>query len=158
MNLRNIAIHAILSATFLTLAVACSSSFDADTELQAAEMAIATGDMDAATSVADHLSDGKNISGLSAKQLARLSIVYMQLADSIDNSNNVSSALTVYRKAYEADRDSADAYYSALPSEKAQYSMMMANLVAGQDNPYDADADMHADSILDHNLLADTIN
>lgn len=158
MKFKSIILSALLVCSTLLAGSSCSSKIDIDSELQNAEMAIAMGDMDAATSVAENLSDGKNLSGLSAKQLARLSIVYMQIADSVDNGTNVNSAIEAYRRAYQADADSADAYYSALPSERAQYSMMLANIVAGLDTPYDADADMHADSIFDHNLLTDTLN
>lgn len=139
----------IITAATITLG-ACTSAVNAEAELQNAEMAVARGDMTAAGSVAKHLSDDKNLSGLSATQIARLSIIYMQIADSADIDANVATAANLYRKAYAANRDSAEAFYTALPSEMVQYSMILSNIVETQDHPLDIDSCMHADSIFDY--------
>ncbi|MCM1484149.1 MAG: hypothetical protein NC043_07420 [Muribaculaceae bacterium] len=145
-----------LAAVLMVAAVSCSSAVDAENELRSAEMALARGDMEVATSVAEHLSAGENLSGLSASQLARLSVVYMQLADDSEGGTEVVSATDCYRRAYEANADSAAAYYSSLPSEKAQYAMMLSTIVGNQDHPYNPDEHMHEDSIID-GLITDSI-
>ncbi len=141
-------IPSIIAGTILFAMSACHSSTDVEYELQSAETAIAHGDIKAATSVANTLSDSIATPHLSAKQLARLSIIYMQIADSAENGINVAKATDIYRKAYRVNPDSAAQYYSALPAEKAQYLMMLSSIVASQDHPYDIEADIHADSIL----------
>lgn len=143
---------------FSSLALtACGGHTDADETIRAAEMAIARGDMTAASSVAQQLTDSVNLSGLTARQLGRLSIVYMQLADSMDNANNVARATDAYRRAYSQQPDSAAIFYSSLPSETAQYSMMLSAIVGNQDHPFDmselADSAYLNDSLhTDHGL------
>lgn len=137
----------LLTASLSLLISSCSDKSSPDAELRAAEAAIANGDMTAASAVAQRLTDHHNLSGLSARQLGRLSIVYMQIADSLD-SGTVASATDAYRRAYRQNPDSARAFYSSLPADKAQYSMMLSAIVDNQDNPYDHIHDSEAtDSI-----------
>lgn len=145
----------IIIGSIALIAAACSGG-NMESDLQTAEMAAARGDMDAASSVARHLTSDRNLSGLTAKQLARLSIVYMQIADidTTDNSN-VATAASLYQKAYESNRDSAETFYSSLPSEKVQYSMILSSIVGTREHPYNADADMHADSLAADSLAAE---
>lgn len=136
-----------LALTLLaSVMTACSGNTDVDETLRTAEMAIARGDMTAATSVARTLTDSTSLSKLSPRQLGRLSIIYMQLADSVDNVENVAIATDAYRRAFNADSDSADEYYSSLNSDKLPYSMMLQALTGSQDNPADLDADEPADT------------
>lgn len=136
----------ILSRFFLIAAIgamiamlpACSGSTAEGVEhdLQQAEMAVAQGDMRAARSVADHLTHGRDYVDLSPRQLARLSLVYMQIADNGDAGSNVSMAADCYRKAFEADRDSAAAFYSNVKPEHIPYAVMLTSIVKSLDNPY----------------------
>ncbi len=122
---------------------ACSGSSDIESQIREAEMATAKGDMTAARSVASHLVGNENLSDMPASQLARLSIVYMQLADtdSTDIQSNVSTAAGLYRRAYETDADSASLYYSTLPPDKLPYARLLSILVRNIDNPYDMASD-----------------
>ena len=122
---------------------ACSGSSDIESQIREAEMATAKGDMTAARSVASHLVGNENLSDMPASQLARLSIVYMQLADtdSTDIQSNVSTAAGLYRRAYETDADSASLYYSTLPPDKLPYARLLSILVVNRDNPYDMASD-----------------
>lgn len=138
--------------------VSCSSGVDAEAILQQSEMALARGDMQVASSVASKLSNDENLSGLTAAQLARLSMVYMQLADQDEQADGASKAADCYRRAFKANADSAAAFYSALPSEKAQYAMMLSAIVGNQDHPYDADLQMHEDSLLYEGFFTDSIH
>ncbi len=122
-----------------------SSAEGVEHDIQQAEMAVAQGDMKAARSVADHLTHGRDYVDLSPRQLARLSLVYMQIADNGDAGGNVSMAADCYRKAFEADRDSAAAFYSNVRPEHIPYAVMLTSIVKSLDNPY-TDFDDH-DSI-----------
>ena len=85
----------------------------------------------------------ENLSDMPASQLARLSIVYMQLADtdSTDIQSNVSTAAGLYRRAYETNADSAASYYGTLPPDKLPYARLLSILVGNIDNPYDMASD-----------------
>lgn len=121
----------------------CAGSSDIESQIREAEMATANGDMTAARSVASHIVGNENLSDMPASQLARLSIVYMQLADtdSTDIQSNVSTAAGLYRRAYETNADSAASYYSTLPPDKLPYARLLSILVGNIDNPYDMASD-----------------
>lgn len=148
----------IMASAILLLSAAYScgnSATDIEQQLQRAEMAVAQGDMTAAHSAAEHLIGNDNLSTLPASQLARLSMVYMQMADSMDQDSNVAIATDLYRRAYEANPDSAAMFYSEVSPEHMQYATMLSTLVSNIDNPYDMSRDsintMHDDSVL-HSL------
>ena len=86
-------------------------------------------------------------------------MVYMQLSeeDNDDAGTNVATATDCYRRAFKADADSAGQYFSSLPSEQAQYGMMLSAIVGNQDNPYNPDEHMHEDSVID-GFLTDSIS
>ena len=96
-------------------------------------MAIANGDMRAASSAADHIVGNRNLSDLSANQLARLSIIYMQMADSIDREDSVGQATQCYKQAYDANSDSATAFYLSLNPDKMRYAVMLKALASPPD-------------------------
>ena len=124
--------HLLFLLLGLTLA-ACSHS-SAEDSLRSAEMALANGDMRAAESAADHVVGSENLAGLSSTQLARLSMVYIQLADSMDREDNVGQATNYYRMAYSADPDSAGEYFSTLNADKVPYAMMLRTLAQSNDS------------------------
>lgn len=145
----------IIASAILILSAAYScgnSTTDIEQQLQRAEMAVAQGDMTAARSAAEHLIGDDNLSTLPASKLARLSMVYMQIADSMDQDSNVAIATDLYRRAYEANPDSAAMYYSQISPEHMQYATMLSTLVSNIDNPYDMSRDsinaMHDDSLI----------
>ncbi len=125
---------ATLIFSVLTLAlVSCSGQPSIEDELRNAEAAIAVGNIKTASSVAAHITGSDNISRLSSSQFARLSLIYMQLADSIDREDNVGQAADFYRRAYMADSDSATAFYTGLDAEKMQYANMLRSLASPRD-------------------------
>lgn len=125
---------ALLLVAFLT---SCgSSTASAEDEIRRAEMALAEGDMTTAHSVADKLSSGENLSGLSAKQLARLSMVYMQLADSEGNSDLAANGADCYRRACKISTDSVEEFCRNLPPENAQTAALLQHLVSTADASY----------------------
>ena len=121
----------------------CTGSGDIESQIRSAEMAVAQGDMTAARSVAAHIVDKENLYTLPASQVARLSIVYMQLSDydTDENESSVSTAAALYRQAYEIDADSAALYYSVISPDKQPYVQMLSTLVGNIDNPYDIASD-----------------
>lgn len=136
----------VVCALFCLLAMSCGPG-NIDTEIQSAEMAIARGDITAATSIANHLCDNRNLSDLSAKQLARLSMVYMQLADSADVDSNVATAADLYNRAYEMNADSAESYFASLPSDQIPYAMILSSIKESRTAHYPDSMDQHADSV-----------
>lgn len=128
----------IITVILAAIAASCSENRNqTDEALRDAEMALAQGDMRAAGSVADHLIGDRNLSGLTPRQLGRLSLIYMQLADSSDQSDHVSSATACYRKAYEINRDSAAAFYNNVAPEHTSHVMMLSNIAESLDTPSD---------------------
>lgn len=132
----------ITGATICCLAVCWSCSGSAveknDADIREAEMAIAQGDMRAAESVTTHIMGSPDTAHLTPSQLGRLSLVYMQLADSTDQGDNVAMATDCYRRAYSANADSARAYYNNVAPEHTPYAVMLATIVSSQDFPTDS--------------------
>lgn len=152
-HLSHLLIAALTCAlTLLTGACSSSASKDIDQTLNTAETAITQGDIATAASAAAHLGSN-NYAGMTAKQLAQLSIIFMQIADSVDNEANVQSATELFRLALEQNEDSANAYFRMLPSEKTQYHMMLSSIVANQDHPYDMEADTTAHFHTDTDII-----
>lgn len=127
-----------------------TSSSEMEATIQDAEMAVAGGDMISASSIASKLSAGKNLSGLSAEQLARLSLVYMQIADSVETEENISRATDLYRQAYIADAAAADSFYVNIDQDKLPFALMLSTLVNLMDGS--SDNDFLNDSILQDSL------
>lgn len=145
-NDMKIEIRNLIVAAAALIASGCGGSVDVETELQGSEMAIADGDMETASAMASHITEN-SAAGLSAKQLARLSIVYMQIADSIDNDTNVATAAEYYNRAYASNADSAELYYTSLPSEKIPYAMILSNISGGGRGLYVDSLFVESDSV-----------
>ena len=107
-------ITAFFTAIFtLTIACGCSDkATEAANRLAEAQDAIAVNDVDAAIHILHNLNDLKDEKGLTVSQLGRMSILYMQLTDRTDDSDNVDYAVNCYREAFALDPDSARAFSS----------------------------------------------
>ncbi|MDE6430446.1 MAG: hypothetical protein K2K65_04680, partial [Duncaniella sp.] len=79
----------------------------------------------------------KDRAGMEATQMARLSILYMQLNERTDDPNDVEYAVQCFRDAYKINSDSAKAYYSSLPYDQEKYAMTLSTIVHTLDNPKD---------------------
>ncbi|MCM1349295.1 MAG: hypothetical protein NC338_07780 [Firmicutes bacterium] len=141
MNFQNIFKALTVAATALLTACSGSSGSSIADELREAEAAVAVGDMEAARSVAKNLLGNENLSHLPASELGRLSIVYMQIADSIDQENSIAQATDLYRRAFDANADSAALFYNDVTPEMYPYVAMLRTLVGHLDNPYNPEAD-----------------
>lgn len=141
----------LLLVAFLT---SCFKTNAVEDDIRNAEMSLAQGDMTTAHSIADKLSDGENLSGLSAQQLARLSIVYMQLADAEENNDLAANAADCYRRACKISNDSVEEYCRSLTSERAQAAELLRHIVSAADATYSfSDSVPHSDSISEFSML-----
>ena len=133
----------VLALLILPLLTACggSASGSAIDDIREAEDATALGDMEVAKSVASRVLSSKNLSDMPASQLARLSLVYMQIADSTDRESSIAQATDLYRKAFAENPDSAAAYYADVHPDMYPYVAMLKALVGRIDNPYKPEAD-----------------
>ncbi len=133
----------------MLLLSACNSSADSTCidDLRDAEAAVALGDMEAAKSVASHIIGSGNMSRLPAKELARLSLIYMQIADSTDRESSIAQATDLYRQAYKTDPDSASAFYSDVNPDMYPYVTMLKTLVGHLENPYNPESENFDDSV-----------
>ena len=125
-------LHVIAAALLLSAAGCTGSSGSADeaeATLRQAEMALARGDMRAATSAATHLMGDSNYTSLTPRQLGRLSMVYMQMADSADSTtqaDHIAAAATLYRKAFALQPDSAAHFYAGVSAGQTGSARMLA--------------------------------
>lgn len=115
---------------------ACSDSTSVSERVAAAEMAYAAEDVASTRRIIDDImSDPAAKGSVTATELARLSILYMQLNDRTDDHEAVDLAADCYREAYLADADSAAYYYNHLPADNQKYAMALASIVHSMDNP-----------------------
>ncbi|MDE6382948.1 MAG: hypothetical protein K2K79_01200 [Paramuribaculum sp.] len=146
-------LYYLLIATILLLTASCGlTSGEVVDNLRDAEQAIARGDMKAAQSAGDYILGDENFSGLSASQLARLSMVYMQLADSVDQTSNIRKAADLYDRAQSLDADSAAEVYNNLPPDQLQYYAAMSEYSASRKSPVSLDSLPEEDEAMELNL------
>lgn len=123
----------IIIAVMATLA-GCKGG-DVSSTVREAEMALADGDMTAARSVADKVLGPESIEKLTATDLARLSLVYMEMADKeADNNTVVATAADLYRRAMKINADSARAFYLSLPPERVPLAVQLFHIVTATDS------------------------
>ncbi|MCM1293471.1 MAG: hypothetical protein NC111_04790 [Bacteroides sp.] len=134
----------LLPVLLLTLAVSMScrghmSSESVEETLRNAEGAVALGDVEAAVSAASYLFDDTVVKqSLTSQQMARLSMVYMYVADSDkDPELYTNRASDLYDMAYRTDADSAEAFYRNVDPGRLQYVETLSNHVANRANPTD---------------------
>ena len=137
--MRNFISH-IIFTILAAVTVSCSNSYaDAvEQNLREAEMAVAQGDMTVAESVSNNILGDKQMHDLTPRQLGRLSLEYKQLADSADHGDHVSHATECYRKAFEINPDSANAFYNNVAPEHTAHAMLLSAIVHSTDIPTDS--------------------
>lgn len=144
---------AVALAAILTACQFKASVESVEAMLREAEDAVAVGDMTAAQSVASYITNDPALpEQMSTTQLARLSMIYMQVADSLDQETNTSRAADLYDMAYKSNSDSADAFYRSVEPARMQYVETLSNHSANRANPVDIttvpdemEESMHAD-------------
>lgn len=143
-------ILSIIIATFAAVIIAsCSGNADKGEQVREAEQAVIDGDIIGARDMADRLVADSNLDDMSATGLARLSMVYMQVADEEnDNSALVATAADLYRRACRADADSARAYYASLPPDKQALASHLFHIVTATDSAAVMPAEEPIDTVI----------
>lgn len=129
--------HTLIAAIIVALACFCScgDSSSVDKSLDNAETALSDNDYKGAAKLAEKLSTSGEPGYLSARQSARLSIIYMQLADHDNEDTNTAIAVNYCREAIKENPDSAEEYYSQLPADQLGYVRTLMALVQNINNP-----------------------
>lgn len=126
--------------TFLLWLLFCNCGGGADIaeRISSAEMAYTAGDVASLRHICDDIMRKNAEKGnLTAGQLGRMSILYMELYDCADDAEALDMAIQCYRSAYEENADSAACFYAHLPVEQYKYGMSLTMLVQSADNPAD---------------------
>lgn len=133
-------IYPFIITVIAIFAGSCTNTTDdvIEQNLREAEMAVAQGDMKVAESVTKNIIGNRPLDNLTPRQLGRLSMVYMQLADSTDQGDHVSHATECYRKAFEINPDSAASFYSNISPEHTAHAMLLSSIVHSTDIPADS--------------------
>lgn len=140
--------------TVACLMMSACGSGDVSERISSAEMAYATEDAATSRRICDEIMDDNGREeNLTAMQLGRMSILYMQLYDRTDDSDALDMATGCYRSAYDTDADSAAYFYSHLPVEQEKYGMSLAMLVQSIDNPADI-SDFHGSLSADEDSVS----
>ena len=141
-------------AAFVGLMMAACGGADVAERISTAEMAYATEDAATSRRICDEImEDNGGEDKLTAMQLGRMSILYMQLYDRTDDSDALDMATKCYRSAYDADADSAAYFYSHLPVEQDKSGMSLSMLVQSIDNPADI-SDIHGSPSADEDSIS----
>lgn len=133
----------IAVASFSLILPSCgpTATGSVDDDLREAEAATAVGDMATAENIAAHIIGSENLDKLPATELARLSIVYMQIADSTDREASIAQAADLYRQAFAANADSAAAFYTDVNPDIYPYVAMLKTLVGHIGHHYSPESD-----------------
>ncbi len=132
-----------------TVAWSCGGESSVDRSLSEVETAITENNYAAASKIAEGISTSTGEPGyITARQAARLSIIYMQLADHENEDTNTAIAVNYCREALKENTDSAEAYYTSLPTDQTAYVSALMAIVQNINNP----GEIRTDSI-----AADTI-
>lgn len=143
-------IFSIIIAAFAAAVVgACSGNTPVADQVRSAEQAVIDGDIIGARDMAERLVADNSIDDMSATGLARLSMVYMQVADEEnDNSALVATAADLYRRACRANADSAWAYYDSLSPAKRALVSYLFHIVTATDSAGVMPAEEPVDTVL----------
>lgn len=140
--------HAFLFSCIICGALSFNSCGGSDSiaeRISAAELALANENVDATRELCGEIIGQKDRQTIEAKQMARLSILYMQLNERTDAPEDVEYAVQCFREAFKLNADSAKAFYSSLPVEQDKYAMTLATIVHTLDNPREIPADHDCD-------------
>jgi len=119
---------------------ACSDKSSVSDRVAAAEMAFAAEDVASTRRIIDNIMADSTAKGsVTATELARLSILYMQLNDRTDDHEAVDLAADCYREAYRANADSAASFYTHVSADNQKYVMALTSIVHSMDNPKSLD-------------------
>lgn len=131
------------------LFASCGGSGSIADQISSAELALASENVSATRELCSHILENKDKSGIEAKQMAQLSILYMQMNERSDSQEDVEYAVQCYRDAFSINADSAQAYYRSLPYDQEKYAMTLSTIVHNLDNPQEIPTDHDCDPNVD---------
>lgn len=114
---------------------ACGHSDSIADKISSAELAMANENVSATREICSSIINQNDRKRIEATQMARLSILYMQLNERTDDPEDVELAVQCFREAYSINADSATAFYRALPVDQDKYAMTLSSIVHTLDNP-----------------------
>lgn len=131
----SILLYAIVIATVCAMA-GCSRTSASECAHQA-QGALDSGDTARARELCDEAMTAKDSDGLSASQLAQLSLIYLKIADCDDHDDgeNVGMAVNAYERAMAMSPDSALLYYSSVGYDDTRHVKMLFSVVRGLELP-----------------------
>lgn len=115
-----------------TAIFSCSSEPDAEQSVSTAMKSLDRGDYTGARRAVAPLTDRHD---LTASQLVRMAIIYMEAGDNLADTqgDDTATALDLYERAVELAPDSLPILFASLPHDRAQYLFMLANISSGLD-------------------------
>lgn len=126
------------ATTLLTAALlfSCGGESSVDKSIGDAEIALIENDYGSAATTAEKIAATAGEPGyMTARQAARLSIIYMQLADHANEDTNTAIAVNYCREALKENSDTAEAFYAQLPPDQIAYGRTLMALVQNINNP-----------------------
>ncbi len=123
----------------------CGQSDSVTDRIASAELAMANENVSATREICQNVLQDRSRTAIEATQMARLSILYMQLNERTDAPEDVELAVQCFREAYKINADSATAFYKSLPVDQDKYAMTLATIVHTLDNPREIPADHDID-------------
>ena len=114
----------------------CDSHRSVADQVAEAEMAMVGFDVASTRQICDRImTDSVARGSITATELARLSILYMQLNELTDDHEAVDLAADCFREAFQQNADSARIFYENLPVSLDKYVMTLSSIVHSMDNP-----------------------
>lgn len=147
-------IRKYLILTSMIVAMLCyqsciSNENHTEKDLQQAEISLIHGNIADAARIAKHINE-RDTDTLTCRQLGRLSLIYMQLADSVDTDDNIGLATELCRRAFAMNVDSATLFYSSVSQQQTPYAIMLTAIVGA------LDSSMSSSSTDSDSLITDT--
>ena len=143
-----------LGALMLSL-TACSSPISQESveeSMQYAEALIEKGDWSAALECVKQITDTATFAQLNVSQLGRLSMIYMQLSEEVDQAVNLGIATDIFDYVYQVNADSAAAFYNSVEPVQMQFVESMQHSSVARKAPMDISS-IPVDTYIDEDTL-----
>lgn len=118
----------------LLISISCNQEQKYD-NLMLAEEYLSTGQYEQAQTECDLLINEKPLVEFTTYQLTQLSIMYMKLAERLNEETNIATATKCFLTANDINRDSVSEYISSLPVEDERHMNMLQTLLYGINTP-----------------------
>lgn len=118
----------------LLIFVSCNQDQKYD-NLVLAEEYLSTGQYEQAQTECDLFINEKPLVEFTTYQLTQLSIMYMKLAERLNEETNIATATKCFLTANDINRDSVSEYISSLPVEDERHMNMLQTLLYGINTP-----------------------